>query len=180
MTKQRGTQPIRTQRLLLRPLVPEDAPAVYRNWASDPQVTKYLTWPPHQNPATTEFVVNDWVRNYSDADFYQWAITLQGSPEPIGTISGLRPDHRIGKVEVGYCLGRSWWHQGIMSEALSAVIWYLMEVEGFQRVEATHDRNNPNSGAVMRKCGMEYEGTFRRAGYNNQGICDLVWYARLK
>ncbi len=180
MMQHRGTQPIETGRLLLRPLVPGDVPYMFRNWASDPEVTRYLTWQAHQNIGTTEFVVNDWIRNYTDPDFYQWAITLKGSNEPIGTIGGMRPNHKIGKIEVGYCLGKAWWHRGIMSEALSAVIWYFFQVEGFQRVEATHDRNNPNSGAVMRKCGMQYEGTFLRGGYNNQGVCDLVWYAILK
>ena len=41
-----GTKEIRTLRLTLRRFVPEDAPAMFRNWASDPEVTQYLTWPP--------------------------------------------------------------------------------------------------------------------------------------
>ena len=54
------------------------------------------------------------------------------------------------------------------------------DVVGFNRVEARHDSNNPNSGKVMQKCGMKYEGTQRSADRNNQGICDTSWYALLK
>ena len=42
-----GTQTIETERLLLRRFSKNDAGAMYRNWASDPEVTKYLTWPAH-------------------------------------------------------------------------------------------------------------------------------------
>jgi ribosomal-protein-alanine N-acetyltransferase len=83
------------------------------------------------------------------------------------------------KMEIGYCIGRSWWNCGITSEALAAVIDFLMDEVGAQRVEACHDPRNPNSGAVMRKCGMQYEGTQRQAGINNSGKCDLCWYAIL-
>ena len=50
---------------------------------------------------------------------------------------------------------------------------------GMNRVEAYHDTRNPHSGAVMRKCGMQYEGTLRASAWNNQGVCDASWYAIL-
>ena len=43
-----GTQTIETERLLLRPLTPEDAPMMYANWANDPDVTRWLRWEPHK------------------------------------------------------------------------------------------------------------------------------------
>jgi ribosomal-protein-alanine N-acetyltransferase len=66
-----------------------------------------------------------------------------------------------------------------MTEALNAVIDFFFEQVGVNRVEACHDPQNPNSGKVMEKCGMRYEGTQRQASFNNQGICDLSWYAIL-
>ena len=80
----------------MRPFVVEDAEAMHRNWASDKEVTRYLTWPLHETVA-------------------------------------------------------SW-----------------------------HDPRNPNSGKVMQKCGMKYEGTLRSTDRNNQGICDAVCYGLLK
>lgn len=86
----------------------------------------------------------------------------------------------IEAVEIGYCLGYDWWHQGIMTEAFEAVIRYLFEEVDVNRIAAHHDPRNPHSGDVMKKCGLQYEGTLRQAGKNTQGICDIVMYAVLK
>ncbi len=51
---------------------------------------------------------------------------------------------------------------------------------GVNRIEARHDPGNPNSGKVMMKCGMRYEGTLRSSDRNNQGICDASYYSLLK
>jgi ribosomal-protein-alanine N-acetyltransferase len=59
--KHLGTQPLQTERLLLRPFTPADAPAMYANWASDPEVTKYLTWPTHTCVDVSRMVLADWV-----------------------------------------------------------------------------------------------------------------------
>lgn len=133
-----GTKTMETDRLILRPFTLEDAPAMYRNWASDPEVTKYLTWPTH-----------------SELGITQW-------------------------VEIGYCIGRNWWHRGYMSEALKALIRFFFEEVNVGRIQARHDPRTPNSGAVMSKCGMTYEGTLRRADRNNQGICDAAVYGILR
>jgi ribosomal-protein-alanine N-acetyltransferase len=79
-------------------------------------------------------------------------------------------------VHIGYCIGKRWWHRGITSEALEILIKYFFENIGVNRVEARHDPNNPNSGKVMEKCGMKYEGTMKQADKNNQGICDYCEY----
>ena len=67
-----------------------------------------------------------------------------------------------------------------MPEAAAAVLKFLFEEVGFNRIAADHDSNNPKSGRVMQKIGMTYEGTLRKAGFNNQGIIDDVWYSILK
>ena len=88
-------------------------------------------------------------------------------------------DEAVGKAHIGYCIGKPWWHKGIMSEALGAVIDFLFDEVGVNRVESRHDPRNPNSGAVMKKCGMKFEGTLRQSDRNNQGICDACYYAIL-
>lgn len=174
-----GTRTIETSHLILRRFVPEDAAAMYENWASDPEVTKYLTWPTHSSREISAMVVADWVSHYDEQNYYQWAIVPKDLRQPIGSISAVHVNDRVGKVEIGYCLGKTWWHQGIMSEALDVVIRFFLDDVGANRVEACHDPNNPHSGAVMQKCGMTYEGAQRQAGINNQGLCDLSWYAVL-
>lgn len=178
--KHSGTKTIETERLILRRFTPEDAQAMFRNWASDEDVTRFLTWPAHSSADVSRWVLEDWVASYEKPDFYQWAIVPKTFGEPIGTISVVEKDDRIPKAHIGYCIGKNWWHQGIMSEALRAVMDFLFEEVGYLRLESRHDPRNPHSGAVMQKCGMKYEGTLRQSDRNNQGICDASWYGALK
>lgn len=176
-----GTQKLETERLILRKFTLDDSGAMYRNWASDPEVTKYLTWPTHESENISKEVLKDWTSSYVQKDYYQWAIVLKAeSKEPIGSIAVVHKNDNIQMVHLGYCIGQKWWHKGITSEALNAVIDFLFNEVGVNRIEAMHDSNNPNSGKVMKKCGMIYEGTLRQAGRNNEGLCDVCCYAILK
>ncbi len=174
-----GTQVLETERLLLRPFHAGDGMAMYRNWCSDAAVTRYLTWQPHESAAASEQLAQLWEAESRDPAVYQWAIVLKTLDEPIGSLSVVRRQDDICAAELGYCLGRRWWGQGLMPEAVRAVIRYLIREVGMNRISACHDRNNPNSGRVMQKAGMQYEGVLRAAGRNNQGICDLVYYSVL-
>ena len=176
----RGTQMIETDRLILRRFVIEDSAAMYRNWASDEEVTKFLMWPTHASQEVSKSVLENWVRSYSDENFYQWAIVLKDKGEPIGSISVVHLNEDVSMAHIGYCIGKAWWHKGITSEALKAVMDFLFDEVDVNRIEARHDPLNPNSGKVMKKCGMKYEGTLRSSDRNNQGICDACYYALLK
>ena len=180
MLTHKGTQTIETARLILRRAIREDAEPMFRNWASDSEVTKYLTWPTHSNTTVSEMVIGSWLQEYERDNYYQWMIVLKEIGEPIGSISVVRQNDHVQEAEIGYCIGSRWWHQGIMTEALAAVIEYLLTEVGMNRVAARHDPNNPHSGGVMRKCGMKYEGTHRACDRNNQGICDAAQYAILR
>lgn len=173
-----GTKTIFTKRLILRRYAIADAEQMFRNWANDPEVTKYLTWPPHGSVEVTRGILESWVADYEKTDFYQWAIELEG--QAIGSISVVELKERAGVAEIGYCLGKAWWHQGIMSEALHGVMKFLFEEIGVNCITAKHDVLNPHSGDVMKKCGMTWEGTLRRQGWNRQGVCDLACYSILK
>lgn len=172
-----GTQYIETDRLILCRFKVSDAQAMFDNWASDGEVTKYLTWPTHTDVSVTEQILGEWVSQYAEDDCYQWAIALkENGSQPIGSI-GVCHWHEDGEIpEIGYCVGRRWWRQGIMSEALGAVIDFLFHQVGVQRIEARHDVNNPHSGDVMRKCGMAFGGVREKAGQNNQGVVDMACY----
>jgi len=175
-----GTKTIETKRLVLRRFTIDDAAAMYDNWARDPEVTKFLTWPPHSCPEISQRVLQDWVDQYDLDDFYQWAIVFKENDNaPIGSISVVHKNDKTNTIEIGYCIGRQWWRRGITSEALSALIKFFIEEVGVNRIEAHHDTRNPNSGKVMMKCGMKYEGTMRAADWNNLGICDYCQYALL-
>ena len=178
MLKHKGTKTLETSRLILRRACAEDAEPMFRNWASDPEVTKYLTWPPHENMNVTRSIVSSWVESYQKEDYYHWMIVLKETGEPVGSLLASCVG-RVPSAHIGYCIGKNWWHHGIMTEALQTVIGYLFDEVGFSRIESMHDPNNPHSGAVMRKCGMTFEGTHRKSDRNNQGICDASYYAIL-
>ncbi len=181
MMKHCGTQKLETDRLILRRFVEEDAAAMYGNWASDSEVTKYLTWPAHSSKEVSEKIIKEWVNSYSANNYYQWAIVLkENGDEPIGSIAVINRNETVGMAHIGYCIGKPWWHRGITSEALKAVMDFLFDEVDVNRIETRHDPRNPYSGAVMKKCGMQYEGTLRSAAWNNQGVCDACYYSLLK
>ncbi len=176
-----GTQRLETDRLILRRYVNEDAAAMYKNWASDSEVTKFLMWQPHSSKEVSQGITEEWVKLYSNENYYHWAIVLkENGDEPIGDIAVVEMKENISTVHIGYCIGRAWWHKGITSEALKAVMDFLFDEADVNRIESRHDPRNPHSGGVMKKCGMKYEGTLRSADWNNQGICDACYYALLR
>ena len=179
MLEHKGTRLLETQHLILHKAVRTDAEPMFLNWASDPQVTKYLTWPTYKSIDTAHEILEIWIKEYDKPNFYQWMIELKEIGQPIGSISVVGYNEQISEAEIGYCIGRKWWHKGITSEALSAVIEYLFAEVGFNRISAKHDVNNPHSGNVMKKCGMIYEGTTYCSDKNNQGICDTAHYGIL-
>ncbi len=175
-----GTQRIETHRLILRRYREEDAEDMFVNWASDPEVTRFLTWPTHESPEVTRKVLSDWISRYDDGGFFNWAIEWKENGSVIGNIAVVQLDEATESAEIGYCLSRTYWGRGIMPEALRAVMDNLFDSAGLHRIAACHDANNPKSGRVMEKAGMKKEGILRGAGRNNQGLCDKVWYAMLR
>lgn len=176
----RGTKVLETERLLLRPFRTEDAEAMFRNWASDPEVTRFLTWPPHASPELTRSLTAQWAEAAGDRRVYQWAIVSKAQGEPIGSLSVVRIDEGTESMELGYCIGKRWWGQGLMTEAVRTVVAYLFAEVGALRVCARHDVENPASGAVMRRAGMTKEGVLRQGGRNNRGIVDTAVYSILR
>ena len=169
-----GTQRIETHRLILRRYRIEDADDMFSNWASDPEVTKFLTWPTHSSVDVTRFVLNDWISRYGDGGFFNWAIEWKETGRVIGNIAVTVLHDETEAAELGYCMSRAFWGRGIIPEALRAVMDYLFDTVGLNRVEAAHDVNNPKSGRAMEKAGLKLEGIHRSYGKNNLGICDVV------
>lgn len=176
----KGTVLIETERLILRKFKVEDSTAAFHNWTSDDKVTNFLRWPPHQNLETTEAIIRMWVDGYNKSNFYQWAIVPKDNDdEPVGTIGVVDQNEELNILHIGYCIGSKWWGNGITSEALKAIIPFLFDQVKANRIESQHDPLNPNSGKVMVKCGLTYEGTLRQADVSNQGIVDAAMYSLL-
>ena len=176
----KGTKTIETERLILRRFKVLDYDQMYRNWASEDKVTEFLTWPTHTSPEISKMVLESWVPQYEKADYYHWGIELKETKELIGSLAAVEVIENTLAANIGYCIGSRFWGNGYVPEAGKAVIKYLFEECGFQRIAACHAKENPKSGRVMQKIGMTYEGTHRMGGKCNKGIIDEVWYSILK
>ncbi len=159
--EQKGSKILTTERLVLRPFRVSDAEAMFSGWANDPEVTKYLTWTPHESVDVTRQLLALWEEESKQPDIYHWAITLDGK---------LIGDIEIGKIDrletgnVGYCMAKEYWDRGIMTEAFREVIRFAFEEVGLHRIEGMHAKHNVGSSRVMEKCGLKYEG-MKRDGY---------------
>ncbi len=173
-----GTQTITTKRLILRRFTEEDASDMFV-WASNPQVVKYLSYYPHENIKVSEDILKAWIRAYKNPTEYNWAIEYNGIV--IGNISVVSQDNECYSCHLGWQIDVPYWNKGIMTEAASAVVDYLFDKVGYDRIASGHDTRNIASGRVMKKIGMKLEGTFRRYIYQKDGsIGDKNYWAIIK
>lgn len=165
---------IETERTLLRRFRVEDAEDMFA-YAGDPEVTKYLTFPPYQSVEQ----VRDFIESTFQDNLNVYAITDKGAGRVIGSF-GLMPALLHNKAGFGYALNRSYWNRGLMTEILSRFLELLFLDFGFQRVESTHYLGNVGSGRVMEKCGMVKEGVLRRELLIQGEYVDVVHYGILR
>ena len=173
-----GTIKLETERLILRRFERSDSKDMFNNWASNPNVTKFMTWPTHLSEEVSIMVINSWIDQYMNNDFYQWAIELKENNQVIGSISIVKIDNEKQDFEVGYCLGEKYWNKGITSEAVEKVINFLFNEVGALIVSARHDIDNVASGKVMIKNKMKLDKVLNQSEKNGLGkICDVAYYS---
>lgn len=175
-----GTVTLETERLILRPFRMSDAEAMYNNWANSDHVTKFLTWPTHTSVEVTKEIIASWVKENGNPKNYQWCMEYKENHQPIGSFGVVKMEEEIDSIEIGYCIGEAYWFHGLTAEAFSKIIEFMFEEVGCNRIWSCHDVHNPNSGKVMKKVGMQKEGTLRQAARDNQGICDIDVYGILR
>lgn len=176
-----GTKAIQTPRFLLRRITLADAGDMFGNWAGDPEVTRFMPWPPHESLEVSRAIIAKWVEELERDDCYRWCIEYYQNHQVIGTIDVVQLDEGAQTAVIGYCLSRAYWNQGVMTEALKAVIDYLFGQADFRRVEAYHHTENLASGRVMAKSGMQPQGIRPQAGRDRQGQpYDMATYAITK
>ena len=147
---------LETERLKLRLIRTTDAEHIYRTWASDPEVTRYLTWQTHESPEDTRKIVDLWVSEYEKEGTYRWGIERKSDGVLMGMIDAV--GFRNGAPAIGYCLGRAYWNNGYMTEALKAVISELF-TEGYDAVFIEAVVENIGSNRVIEKAGFIFTGT---------------------
>lgn len=150
-----NTPTILTPRLILRKFAADDAAALFA-LLRDEQVNTYLPWFPLKTQMEAEAFLQDrFLSHYDKPSAYRYAICLKEEDIPIGYIwlSEGEP------YDFGYGLRREYWGREIVTEGALAVVQRIKSA-GYPYITATHDENNPQSGRVMQKLGMDYRYSY--------------------
>ena len=144
---------LETKRLILRPFELTDAEAMFKNWASDPEVCKYMTWNHHESIDTTQMIINMWIEQYQQPERINFGIVLKETNELIGGIDVC--GYIDGVPVVGYVLSRKYWNNGYMTEAFLEIIKLLKSL-GYQQIKVDAMIENIGSNKVIQKCGGRF------------------------
>ena len=169
---------LETPRLILRRMLKRDSADMYE-YASDPAVSAYLLWEPHESELYTRRYLSYLQTRYRAGDFYDWAVIWRDADKMIGTCGFTRFTLESNSAETGYVLNPRYWGIGVAPEALRAVMRFgFMELR-MHRLEARYMIGNDRSRRVMEKVGMRYEGTHRdslfvKGRYVSVGVCAIL------
>ncbi len=153
-------EPHETARLLLRRPALEDAGPIFRAYASDPAVVRFLSWRPHLDEGETRAFLRSRLDAWAAGRSYAHVLAARDEPAvPIGKIELGPTAHG---VSFGYVLGRQHWGRGPMPEALAALAGWSLAQPRVWRAYAFCDAENRASARTMEKAGMAFEGVLLR------------------
>lgn len=142
-----------TKRLKLRQITMNDCEQIFSCWANDEEVAKYLTWHAHKNIKTTKNIVSNWIAQYKNNNCYRWGIELKETNKLIGMIDVVT--YINNDPVIGYVLGKAYWNNGYITEALKTVVNKLFS-DGYSHILIEADQRNIASNCVIRKNGFKF------------------------
>jgi RimJ/RimL family protein N-acetyltransferase len=170
---------LETSRLVLRPMVMDDAEAMHA-FKSDPVATRCYA----QDPFVDEELTRGWVRagleGRKSGTSITWAITLRQDGQVTGECCLWNIDQDSKHAELGYELLRSHWKRGLMAEALNAVLEHGFNEMRLNRVEANPLSINLASQKVLLGLGFRREGTLRQRHFFRGEYYDELWFGLLR
>jgi RimJ/RimL family protein N-acetyltransferase len=171
---------IETERLLLRELKHSDLNDI-QEYATDPQVIKYLTFGPSTKEETKNFIELCLTqRNNTPRKNYNLGITLPSENKLIGSCAIRVTDMRSKVANIGFCLNRNYWGKGYATETAMGLLNYGFAELQLHRVEANCDPENTASRRFLEKIGMSYEGLLRQSVLIHGEHRDYLVYSILK
>ena len=121
----------------------------------------------------TETDLSQICQTCQNSDNYKWAIVLKNTGQVIGSIRA-EISYVTDSAQLCFSLGRQWWNNGYMKEAIKAVVHFLFEEVQTERIAAFCEGYNRIAGKVLLRSGFQAEGTLRRACNGKKGITDLL------
>ena len=169
-----------TERLLLRELRPDDAESLFAV-LGDEQVTKFYDDEVLRDIAQAKEQIEAWAAGFRARRCIRWGIAPRKSGQIVGTC-GYYGFHRWHKrAGIGYELARSFWKQGIMTEALGEIIQFGFEKIGLNRIEAVVMPDNEGSIRLLGGLGFQQEGVLREyENWGDKGCIDLTMFSLLR
>ncbi|MDF7813032.1 GNAT family N-acetyltransferase [Hymenobacter sp. YC55] len=170
---------LRTKRFVLRQLRQADASALLEQ-RSDPRIMRYLDREPDTTIKQATTLIEQITQNAADNLGVTWGIVRPAATqELLGTIGLWRIMAEHHRAEVGYGLHPDYWQQGIMSEALAAVLDFGFQQLKLHSVEANVNPNNTASRRLLEKHGFVMEAHFRQNYFFRGQFLDSVIYSLL-
>jgi ribosomal-protein-alanine N-acetyltransferase len=170
---------IRTERLILRPLVKGDAPEIQR-LAGEREVADTVLRIPHPYPdGAADIWIEESAFAWETGKGVSYAITDAASGALLGAI-GLSVTQEHAQAELGYWIGTAYWNRGLCTEAARAILELAFTSLSMHRVQARHFTRNAASGRVLRKLGMRLEGIQRDAVRKWDRFEDIAVHAILE
>lgn len=169
---------LNTERLRLRRLTPDDAEAIFQ-YASKPEVAKYVTWDTHQSLSDTRAYIEFAENQYQAGGVAPWGMVLKETDEIIGTIDFVSWNQTHQFAEIGYVCSPDYWGKGYTPEAAHALLKFGFEQMNLIRIQARTFTENEASQRVLKKIGMSFEGTMRKAMKVKGKHLDLNMYSIL-
>ena len=168
---------LRGSKVLLRWLTVDDLDALYETF-SDPEVARFLAIPRHESRADTEEFLAGIHDGYRTSSLFQWGIEHNGRLVGTCTLGGIDWENR--RAEIGFALARAAWGQGLMPDALTALIDHAFEDLQLHRIEADADPRNSASLRLLEKLGFRREGYLRERYLKDGEIQDSVFFGLLR
>jgi [ribosomal protein S5]-alanine N-acetyltransferase len=151
---------LETPRLILRQIELQDAPDLFATF-SDDAVMRFYGEILHQTIDDSRELIRRQQHWYAEKAGIRWGITLRDEDRVIGSCGLYLFEEEARRAETGYELARAFWRQGIMREAMQAMLAYAFEVIGLHRIEAVVNDGNTTSQAFLTALGFTHEGTLR-------------------
>jgi [ribosomal protein S5]-alanine N-acetyltransferase len=171
---------VETQRLRLRRPTLKDAEAIFRRYASVPEVTRYLAWPTHRTVADTEDFILGSDKAWSEDGAGPYLVLSQDGVLLGG--SGLAL-HTPQSAETGYVFAQDAWGRGYATEVVQRVVLLAFRIPSLSRLRALCHLENAASRRVLEKAGFVLEEVLRNHSvFPNCGLpnaVDVCSYARV-
>jgi RimJ/RimL family protein N-acetyltransferase len=146
-------------RVRLRWLTEGDIPALFGIFG-DPEVTRYWGSPTLPDQDAAAKLLAEIHQYFHARTLFQWGIEVIDGPL-VGTCTLAHIDPVNRRAELGFALGRAYWKQGYMAEALPVVLTFAFETLGLHRLHADADPHNAPSIRVLERLGFQREGLLR-------------------